>query len=170
MMMYQRKLSTKVIRKKQETLARKVIQMKITTRVTVKATVTMISLDISVKEVLQNSDILSFPSNLEQLINWPLRKIMKPRCSLGFVTTETAILVYMFRNLTNIITFIFPPLESSYYPVVTLLQPAAYITYLLDGRDPILMILLHMQNMPQLILNSTEKKCMSIIPCKALRL
>ena len=120
-MMYWRKLSTKVIRKKQETLARKVIQMKITTRVTVKATVTMISLDISVKEVLQNSDILSFPSNLEQLINWPLRKIMKPRCSLGFVTTETAILVYMFRNLTNIITFIFPPLESSYYPVVTLL-------------------------------------------------
>ena len=165
MMMYQRKLSTKVIRKKQEILARKVIQMKITTRVTVKATVAMITHDISVKEVLQNSDILSFPSNLEQLINWPLRKIMKQRCSLGCVTTETAILVDMFRNLTNIITFIFPP--QSLVTTLLLHCSSQQLTYLLDGRDPILMILLHM---PQLILNSTEKKCMSIIPCKALRL
>ena len=123
-------MSTKVIRKKQEILARKVIQMKITTRVTVKATVAMITHDISVKEVLQNSHILPSPSNLEQLINWPLRKIMKKRCYLGFVTTEIAILIDMFRNLTNIITFIFPPLaiESSHYPVVTLPSPAAYLS------------------------------------------
>ena len=46
--------------------------------------------DISVNEVLQNSDILPSPSNLEQLINWPLRKIMKQSCYLGFVTTEIA--------------------------------------------------------------------------------
>ena len=86
--------------------------------------------DVSVNEVLQNSDILPSPSNVQQLINWPLRKIMKQRCYPGFVTTEIAImiLVDIFRNLTNIITFIFPPLESSYYPVVTLPSPAAYLS------------------------------------------
>ena len=41
-MMYWRKLAKRVIRKKQQILARKVIQIKITTRVTTKATLAMI--------------------------------------------------------------------------------------------------------------------------------